>query len=121
MRLLIELNAGLFFASVSILYFILRYRVHLHLEYTPRTRKHRRVRAQAATVTGRSGKNPPQQARQQTEPSWTAPAQTVKDLESALENLGATKTEARERARKAISQGQAGFDALLFRAMQGKQ
>ena len=113
MRLLIELNAGLFFASVAILYFVLRYRVHLHLEYRPRT---------SGRVRMRRNPNPrPVEAPVRSDAAWTAPAQTVKDLESALENLGATKTEARERARKAISQGQAGFDALLFRAMQGKQ
>ena len=120
MRLLVELNVGLFFASVAILFFVLRYRVHLHLEYAPRTRKNRRMRAQTATVVSRSGKNPPQEARQQTEPSWTAPTQMVTDLESALVNLGASKPEARKRATAAMAQGPAGFDALLFRAMQSR-
>jgi hypothetical protein len=107
MRLLIELNAGLFFASCAILYF----RVHVHLEYTPRSprsiRKHRRLNRQ------------PSPAPAPTHAAWAAPAQTVRDLESALLNLGATKNEARQRAQAAIAKGgPADFDALILRAMQ---
>ena len=121
MRLLVELNVGLFFASVAILFFVLRYRVHLHLEYAPRTRKNRRMLC-ADSHRGKPIREEPtpEEARQQTEPSWTAPAQMVTDLESALVNLGASKPEARKRATAAMAQGPAGVDALLFRAMQSR-
>jgi hypothetical protein len=109
MRTLTECNVLLFFVSIGILLFILRYRIHLHVEYTPRPSKkrHHRVHSERAVIRG-------------TKPPSTDPLveSTVRDLESALVNLGATKEESRNRAAAAIAQGPGDFDALILRAMQ---
>ena len=105
MKMLIELNAILFSCACAILYFVLRYRVHLHIEYTPCGHKCKRHR------------------RRQTFPSASDAVPSTlfelqRDLESALKNLGANKEEARQRAAQALAQGPGDFDALILRAMQ---
>lgn len=99
MRLLLEINVFLFLFSVAALAFIFRYRVHFHVEYRPR--KARR-RPEEGKVSGE------------------ASTPLLKDLESALRNLGATRGEARTMAAEALRQGPGDFDALILRAMQGK-
>ena len=119
MRTLVECNLFLFLASLGMLFFILRYRVHLHLEYTPRSskRRHHRIHPERVTIRG-------------TKPASVPPAENLsaieqlaargikRDLESALENLGAGTEEAKARAAAAIAQGPGDFDALILRAMQ---
>jgi hypothetical protein len=111
MRTLLEINGILFLASCAILAFVLRYRVHLHVEYTPRPsrKRHRRVHSERATIRGTKP------AAVLTDPLVES---TVRDLESALVNLGATKEEAKARARAAIAEGPGDFDSLILRAMQ---
>jgi hypothetical protein len=105
MKTLIEFNAILFLASCAILYFVLKYRIHLHVEYSPR-KAHRAHRRGVAPST-------PSEA-----PASPVSVQMLADLESALVNLGASKPEARTRAAAAIAQGPGDFDALILRAMQ---
>jgi hypothetical protein len=111
-RTLMECNVLLFLASCGILAFILRYRVHLHFEYTPRPSKrhHHRVHSERAVIRGTKPASVP------VSPADTA---TRRDLESALGNLGATKEEARGRANHAMAEGPGEeFEALILRAMQ---
>ena len=106
MKMLIELNAILFSCACAILYFVLRYRVHLHIEYTPCGHKCKRHRRRQTF--------PSASERRPVNPFW----ELQRDLESALKNLGANKEEARQRAAQALAQGPGDFDALILRAMQ---
>lgn len=113
MKLLIELNAALFVASAAMLFFILRYRIHLHVEYRSRRSLRKLRRAPAPLLVTGKGKAG--------EVSGEAiPPQALKDLESALRNLGATPKEAHERATAAVAQGAGDFDALILRALQAR-
>jgi hypothetical protein len=112
MRTLIEINAFLFLANCAMLLFIFKYRVHLHLEYTPRPskRRHHRVHSERAVIRG---------TKPSSVPVSPADIATRRDLESALVNLGATKEEARGRADHAMAEGPGEeFEALILRAMQ---
>ena len=110
MRTLVECNVMLFLVSVGILIFILRYRVHLHVEYNPKAgRSVRRRRAEREIIRAAVPQNAAEQLAQNA---------TRRDLESALVNLGAGKEEARSRAAEAIAKGPGDFDALILRAMQ---
>ena len=95
---MIKLNLGLFLSTSAMLFYIIRYRIHVHVEYTPR---HRRARAKAADKNLGGGLST-----------------VARDLESALVNLGASRKEAQERTAAALAQGPADFDTLCFRAMQ---
>ena len=107
---MIKLNLGLFLSTAAMLFYVVRYRIHVHVEYTPR---HRRARAKGS-------------ARFASEPKRAADknlggglSTVARDLESALMNLGASKKEARQRAAVAMAQGPTqDFDALILRAMQ---
>jgi hypothetical protein len=107
---MLKLNLALFISTAAMLFYIVRYRIHLHVEYSPlRSRRHaRRARFQGPA----------------TEPGRVAPVDSgeasgvARDLESALVNLGASKEEARQRTACAIAQGPGDFDALILRAMQ---
>ena len=104
MKTLIELNIDLFLISCGILFFILRYHVHLHIEYQPRQRSRRnprRVTPVPAPIVE----------------STPVSAKIRADLESALRNMGCTEKEAKERAGQAIADGPGDFDALILRAM----
>ena len=108
-RDMLKFNLALFISTAAMLFYIVRYRIHLHVEYTPlRSRRHARRRFQApAMETGRVA------------PVDSGEASGVaRDLESALVNLGASKEEARQRTACAIAQGPGDFDALILRAMQ---
>lgn len=101
--------AILFGTSVAILSSVIRYRVHLHVEYTPR----RRRRSPIATAR--------QAQHSAAAPRATAAAPAVpavlKDLESALRNLGCGSVEAHCRAIAATALGPADMDTLLWRAI----
>lgn len=106
---MIKLNLGLFLSTAAMLFYVVRYRIHVHVEYTPR---HRRARAKGS-------------ARFASEPKRAADknlggglSTVARDLESALVNLGASRKEAQERTAAALAQGPADFDTLCFRAMQ---
>ena len=104
---MIKLNLGLFLSTSAMLFYIIRYRIHVHVEYTPR---HRRARAKVRLDWSE---------RRAADKNLGGGLSTVaRDLESALMNLGASKKEARERTAVAMAQGPADFDTLIFRAMQ---
>ena len=103
---MLKLNLALFISTATMLFYVIRYRIHVTTSYTPRVRS-RRVSRSVASGVGRvapvdSGED----------------AGVTRDLESALINLGASGKEARERAAAAIAQGPGDFDALILRAMQ---
>ena len=107
---MLKLNLALFLSTAAMLFFILRYRIHFHVEYTPlRSRRNPRVSSR------RSIASEPGRATVAVSPEVAAVA---RDLESALTNLGASNKEAQERAAAAIAQGPGDFDALILRAMQ---
>jgi hypothetical protein len=108
---MLKLDLSLFISTAAMLFYVVRYRIHLHVEYTPiRSRRHAR-RAQAS-------RSPASRVGQVT-PFVSGEADGVaRDLESALVNLGASSKEARERASAAIAQGPGDFDTLILRAMQ---
>ena len=107
MRLFIEINVFMFLASAAMLFYVIKYRIHLHVEYAKRSgRGGRKARQeQSARRSGQQG-------------VASADSPLEKDLISALENLGASKEEARARAAEAVAQGPGDFDALILRAMQ---
>ena len=111
-RDMVKFNLALFISTAAMLFYIVRYRIHLHVEYTPiRSRRHSR-RAQASrSLASEVGQVAPVDSGEA--------AGVARDLESALVNLGATKKEARERTAYAIAAGPApDFDTLILRAMQ---
>jgi hypothetical protein len=102
---MLKLNLALFISTATMLFYVIRYRIHVTVSYTPR--RSRRVSRSIASGVGQvapvdSGED----------------AGVTRDLESALINLGASGKEARERASAAIAQGPGDFDALILRAMQ---
>jgi hypothetical protein len=110
-RDMVKFNLALFISTAAMLFYIVRYRIHLHVEYTPiRSRRHSR-RAQASrSIASGVGRVAPVDSGEA--------AGVAQDLQSALVNLGASSKEARERASAAIAQGPGDFDALILRAMQ---
>lgn len=103
METLIEINVFLFLATVTMVTLVVKYRIHLHVEY-----RVRKVRGRRITVTPQSAEPP-------------AASPLSKDLISALKNLGASPNEAREMAAQAFTQGPADLDTLILRALQGRQ
>jgi len=95
-------------AAFAAIFFILRYRVHFHIEYSPRKRRRMKRRTTDAPLATEAANIP-------------VSAQILADLQSALVNLGAETGEADRMARSAIAQGEASFDALIFRAMQARE
>lgn len=97
------LNLILFAASAAILFYVIRYRIHLHIEYQPRHRSARPQvrRAFAPAVKKADG---PQLA--------PAPSAITSQLESALRNLGCDRKKAAAVALKAAAQA-GDFDAKL--------
>ena len=137
---MLKFNLALFLSTAAMLFFILRYRIHVHIEYTPR--HSRRRGPQSGSTANRlpsadraavgfddyasfcySGSSsagisrPPRVAGKLPGEECTP---VTRDLISALVNLGATKKEAQERAAAAIAEGPGDFDALILRAMQHK-
>jgi Holliday junction resolvasome RuvABC DNA-binding subunit len=87
--------------AAAILGWIIRYRVHIHIEYQPRyTAKRRARRRHMPTET----------------PAGNFDAETVATLTEALVSLGATKTAARAAARKALVEMPNGTSDELLRA-----
>ena len=110
-RNMLKLNLGFFLSTAAMLFFILRYRIHVHVEYTPiRSRRN-----PSRVGSRRSNASDAGRATVAVSPEVAAVA---RDLESALTNLGASSKEAQERAAAAIAQGPGDFDALILRAMQ---
>ena len=107
---MLKFNLALFLSTAAMLFFILRYRIHVHIEYTPR---HSRRRGSSSAGISR----PPRVAGKLPGEECTP---VTRDLISALVNLGAKKKEAQERAAAAIAEGPGDFDALILRAMQQK-
>ena len=106
-RDMLKLNLALFISTAAMLFYIVRYRIHLHVEYKPR---HRRASKASRSIASGVGQVAPVDSGEA--------AGVARDLESALVNLGASSKEARERAAAAIAQGPGDFDALILRAMQ---
>ena len=102
-----EINTALFLASSTILYFVLKYRVHFHIEYEPRQRSRKNPRCKSPASTPKA-------------PASPAAAQMLADLQSALEHLGAGEKEAERMALAVIAEGPGDFDALILRAMQSR-
>ena len=102
---MLKLNLALFISTATMLFYVIRHRIHVTVSYTPR-RSRRVSRSTASGV-------------EQVAPVYSGEdAGVTRDLESALINLGASGKEARERAAAAIAQGPGDFDALILRAMQ---
>ena len=96
-------NLILFLASASILFFVLRYRVHVHVLYQN---------------PGRKPGNHPSPLRGMRPGHLEAVPQAVSDLTSALHNLGCGAAKARTVAQKVYQQTpQANFDLLLKQAI----
>jgi hypothetical protein len=102
---MLKLNLALFISTATMLFYVIRYRIHVTVSYT----LHRSRRA-PRSIASRAGQVAPVDSGED--------ADVTRDLESALINLGASGKEARERASAAIAQGPGDFDALLLRAMQ---
>jgi len=111
-------NILLFLATLAMLFYVIRYRIHVHIEYTEARssgshRRNRRASTSSSPVLTASGTGIKGQEA-------VSPA-LLKDLESALRNLGCSATEAKSRTAYAAQEGPADFDSLLFRAMNTPQ
>lgn len=93
--------------SASVLYFVLRYRVHIHVEYTPKAGTRRNVAGTSASKARvrASGEVPPRVNLQEAE------------LISALVNLGTSKPRAKEAAGRALFHQDLEFETALRRAI----
>lgn len=115
-RDMLKLNLALFVSTALMLFYVIRYRIHLHVEYRPRHNRRQKACDGAAQrhsrfIASKAGRVAPVDSG---EASGVA-----RDLESALINLGASSKEAKERTAAAIAQGPArDFDTLILRAMQ---
>jgi Holliday junction resolvasome RuvABC DNA-binding subunit len=102
------LNWALFLASCAILYYVVRYRVHVHIEFSDspsrqRVKKGRRAERSESTPTTATAMTRP-------DPS--------NDLSSALVNLGAKPHRARAAAQHVVRNWpDAGFDEQLRAAL----
>ena len=105
MNHLILFNISLFLISVAILFFVVKYRIHITVNYTPSTPKSARARKSAA--------GGPAQLPVALAPSM-APAES--EIAAALVNLGCKPKKAREVAAKVVPAG-GDFDAMLRRAI----
>lgn len=100
------MNLILFFVSSGILFWVLRYRVHIHITYQGQPQKTRRspaaaLRRAAPRVCG-----------------GAAGASTQADISSALINLGCPRTKAFDIAMKVFDQSpSADFTVLLKQAI----
>lgn len=107
---MLKINLALLISTAAMLFYIVRYRIHLHVEYTPL--KHKRGRKHSRSTT------PPSEPGRVAAENPGGGSAVARDLESALVNLGASRKEAQERTAAALAQGPADFDTLCFRAMQ---
>jgi len=113
-------NLILFISSVSILAFILRYRVHFHIEYQPRTRTKtkRRLSLPSQDRFGRAT----QSKASDVEPIMKAhqPAGMIHapEIAAALVSQGMKKTSARIVANRVCASEETDFTVLLRRAIQ---
>ena len=97
-------NLILFLASAGILFYVLRYRVHVHIFYQNRQRK--------------PTENHPSPANGKRPVHPEAAPQAVSDLTSALHNLGCNVAKARQIAERVYQQApQANFTWLLKQAI----
>lgn len=99
-------------ASLSVLYFVLRYRVHVNITYqaTNRQASVRRPVPVDNILRKRAGYS--------SVPVVASGNGIYRDLQSALVGLGCSKPAAKIAADKAVSAGPADFDVLLRRAIQ---
>jgi len=103
---MLKLNLALFISTATMLFYVIRHRIHVTVSCTPR-----RSRWVSRSIASGVGPVAPVDSAEDA-------AGVTRDLESALINLGASGREARERASAAIAQGRGDFDALILRAMQ---
>lgn len=109
------LSIACFIATAAMLFYVIRFRVHIHITYTPAAHKTPRRPAAARTETA---------ARPQPAAMADSAADTIKDLTSAIANLGVSKKVARAAAVRAAApaSGQVRtFDEMLRRAIQFAQ
>jgi len=120
------LSAACLLVSAAILFYILKYRVHIHVTYeaqrTPgrSERKGRTVSAKVGAAT-RSTVRPIRQRLERDEPGSSKldrSGDNLREVTSALINLGCAPAHARKAAARACSSGAQDFDALLRRAIQ---
>lgn len=113
MRTLIELNAALFILSVAILYFILKYRVHVHVQYSRRGATSARAR-KGGEILSTEALEDGHRAMSRREPLQP----TTRDITSALVNLGCDRAKALEVAKRVQkAHPGVGFDGLLREAL----
>ncbi len=100
--------------SAAVLYFVIRYRVHIHVEYSGPRRKHTAGRTAHGKVTPR-----PLQFESGTPPNPLNLGSTARrqDLVSALKHLGCTQAAASKAATVAMSHQDEQFEVALRRAI----
>jgi hypothetical protein len=107
------INIMLFLGSATILFYVLKFRVHIHVTYTlPGSPRGIRSPVRSQRATDRSSLVAP---GRQAETTGCRPVQA--DVESALVNLGCKKLKAREIAARVCREHQ-DFDGALRLAIQ---
>jgi hypothetical protein len=102
------ISAALFLATACMLFYVVKYRIHIHVTY----------QRPAASTRRRPPEPPP--AAQAPRPAGTTTITAV-DLAATLVGLGMSKTEAKRAAARAIRRGAATDDQLIRIAIQEAQ
>jgi hypothetical protein len=118
------------FISLAVLLFILRYRVHIHVSYTPRVSslirpghgEQRVPRPEAARHPRPADRRnaagaPSRKSEASRTPGKVEDASPKSDLESALVGLGTSRSIAKRAAERAMAHGDSSFETSLRRAI----
>lgn len=100
------------FISVGILIFILKYRVHIHVNIDSRPTRSQRAVVRIPAKVGAAAINARARAIRK------GPDSPCDEIASALVNLGCKPAEARAAAKRAVDQGPGEFEEILRRAIQ---
>jgi hypothetical protein len=104
--------------SAAILFFIVKYRVHVHITYTPSGSRRPTARKSGRRAEARADLGPTAKTRPVLF-SQTPESIVWGDIASALVNLGASKQQARSAARQALAEHpDASFDIQMTVALQ---
>lgn len=123
-------SAACLLISSALLFFILRYRVHVHVTYTPINSRSSTPRKARLAAGARMGNRPipesqiggearlPVVPRQGQRANLGGGSPLVSDIVAALRGQGCTANQARSAAQYAVTNGPQGFESVLRRAIQ---
>lgn len=109
---------------IAILFYVLKYRVHIHVTYTKNESSRAGSQSRRSRVSGkvpgdqRAAAGPRAHDRNLDHVRTEASSSALRDITSALINQGCTPAHARKAAARACASDAQDFDTLLRRAIQ---